>query len=284
MKVKKRDGSLQEFDSDKIVNAISKAMKFCGKVSKKVATNVANDINNLYKDNSVVDIKDIETQVFNGLVKHGKKNVAKAYEGYRAIREFQRKASNNIETQVTELVDGTSDYWNNENSNKNEKLVTTQRDYMAGIVSTNIARKYLLPPEIVQAHDSGILHFHDIDYVAENARNNCSLINLEDMLQNGTVLNGVTIDKPHRLITATTIATQIILGVSSAQYGGCTITLSHLAPFVRSSYEMYLSKYKSWDISEDKAKKFAKADLDKEISDAVQTFNYQVNSMSSSNG
>lgn len=219
MKVKKRDGSLQEFDSDKIVNAISKAMKFCGKVSKKVATNVANDINDLYKDNSVVDIKDIETQVFNGLVKHGKKNVAKAYEGYRAIREFQRKASNNIETQVTELVAGTSDYWNNENSNKNEKLVTTQRDYMAGIVSTNIARKYLLPPEIVQAHDNGILQFHDIDYVAENARNNCSLINLEDMLQNGTVLNGVTIDKPHRLITATTIATQIILGVSSAQYG-----------------------------------------------------------------
>lgn len=219
MKVKKRDGSLQEFDSDKIVNAISKAMKFCGKVSKKVATNVANDINDLYKDNSVVDIKDIETQVFNGLVKHGKKNVAKAYEGYRAIREFQRKASNNIETQVTELVGGTSDYWNNENSNKNEKLVTTQRDYMAGIVSTNIARKYLLPPDVVQAHDSGILHFHDIDYVAENARNNCSLINLEDMLQNGTVLNGVTIDKPHRLITATTIATQIILGVSSAQYG-----------------------------------------------------------------
>lgn len=124
----------------------------------------------------------------------------------------------------------------------------------------------------------------DIDYVAENARNNCSLINLEDMLQNGTVLNGVTIDKPHRLSTATTIATQIILGVSSAQYGGCTITLSHLAPFVRSSYELYLNKYKSWDIPEDKAKKFAKADLDKEISDAVQTFNYQVNSMSSSNG
>lgn len=160
MKVKKRDGSLQEFDKYKIVNAISKAMKFCGKASKKVATNVANDINNLYKDTSVVDIKDIETQVFNGLVKHGKKNVAKAYEGYRAIREFQRKSSNNIETQVTELVDGTSDYWNNENSNKNEKLVTTQRDYMAGIVSTNIARKYLLPPEIVQAHDNGILHFH----------------------------------------------------------------------------------------------------------------------------
>lgn len=219
MKVKKRDGSLQEFDKYKIINAISKAMKFCGKVSKKVATNVANDIVNLYKDNSVVDIKDIETQVFNDLVKHGKKNVAKAYEDYRAIREFQRKASNSIETQVTELVDGASDYWNNENSNKNEKLVTTQRDYMAGIVSTNIARKYLLPPEIVQAHDNGILHFHDIDYFGQKTLSNCCLINLDDMLQNGTCINGVKIDKPHRLSTATTIATQIILAVSSSQYG-----------------------------------------------------------------
>ena len=173
----------------------------------------------MYKDNSVVDIKDIETQVFNDLVKHGKKTVAKAYEGYRAIREFQRKASNNIETQVTELIDGTSDYWNNENSNKNEKLVTTQRDYMAGIVSTNISRKYLLPPDVVQAHDLGIIQFHDIDYFGQKTLSNCCLINLDDMLQNGTCINGVKIDKPHRLSTATTIATQIILAVSSSQYG-----------------------------------------------------------------
>mgnify|MGYP004566556649 CR=1 FL=1 len=284
MRVRKRDNSIQEFSKEKIIIAVGKAMKAGGHYSEKLAQKIADDIVEKFKDIDIIPICDIEIAVFDALVRHGKKHIARLYEGYRAIREFQRKASNDIETQVSELVEGISDYWNNENSNKNEKLVTTQRDYMAGIVSTNIARKYLLTPDIVQAHDNGIIHIHDMDYIAENARNNCSLINLEDMLQNGTVLNGVTIDKPHRLITATTIATQVILGVSSAQYGGCTITLSHLAPFVRSSYESYLSKYKSWGISDKKAEEFAKIDLNKEISDSVQTFNYQVNSMSSSNG
>lgn len=284
MRVRKRDNSIQEFSKEKIIIAVGKAMKAGGHYSEKLAQKIADDIVEKFKDIDIIPICDIEIAVFDALVRHGKKHIARLYEGYRAIREFQRKASNDIETQVSELVEGISDYWNNENSNKNEKLVTTQRDYMAGIVSTNIARKYLLTPDIVQAHDNGIIHIHDMDYIAENARNNCSLINLEDMLQNGTVLNGVTIDKPHRLITATTIATQVILGVSSAQYGGCTITLSHLAPFVRSSYESYLSKYKSWGISNKKAEEFAKIDLNKEISDSVQTFNYQVNSMSSSNG
>ena len=284
MRVRKRDNSIQEFSKEKIIIAVGKAMKAGGHYSEKLAQKIADDVVERFKDIDIIPICDIEIAVFDALVRHGKKHIARLYEGYRAIREFQRKASNDIETQVSELVEGISDYWNNENSNKNEKLVTTQRDYMAGIVSTNIARKYLLTPDIVQAHDNGIIHIHDMDYIAENARNNCSLINLEDMLQNGTVLNGVTIDKPHRLITATTIATQVILGVSSAQYGGCTITLSHLAPFVRSSYESYLSKYKSWGISDKKAEEFAKIDLNKEISDSVQTFNYQVNSMSSSNG
>lgn len=284
MRVRKRDNSIQEFSKEKIIIAVGKAMKAGGHYSEKLAQKIADDVVEKFKDIDIIPICDIEIAVFDALVRHGKKHIARLYEGYRAIREFQRKASNDIETQVSELVEGISDYWNNENSNKNEKLVTTQRDYMAGIVSTNIARKYLLTPDIVQAHDNGIIHIHDMDYIAENARNNCSLINLEDMLQNGTVLNGVTIDKPHRLITATTIATQVILGVSSAQYGGCTITLSHLAPFVRSSYESYLNKYKSWGISDKKAEEFAKIDLNKEISDSVQTFNYQVNSMSSSNG
>lgn len=284
MRVRKRDSSIQEFSKEKIIIAVGKAMKAGGHYSEKLAQKIADDIIEKFKDIDIIPICDIEIAVFDALVRHGKKHIARLYEGYRAIREFQRKASNDIETQVSELVEGISDYWNNENSNKNERLVTTQRDYMAGIVSTNIARKYLLTPDIVQAHDNGIIHIHDMDYIAENARNNCSLINLEDMLQNGTVLNGVTIDKPHRLITATTIATQVILGVSSAQYGGCTITLSHLAPFVRSSYESYLKKYKSWGISDKKAEEFAKIDLNKEISDSVQTFNYQVNSMSSSNG
>lgn len=126
---------------------------------------------------------------------------------------------------------------NSENANKNAKLVTTQRDYIAGITSTDISRRFLLPDKICKAHDDGIIHIHDMDYMAENTRTNCCLVNLEDMLQNGTVINGVTIGPQHRLLTATTVATQIITAVSSSQYGGVTITLTHLAPFVRKSYE-----------------------------------------------
>lgn len=161
------------------------------------------------------------------------------YEGYRSIREFQRENENTTDSEIDELLDGESEYWNTENSNKNSKVLNTQRDYMAGIVSKDISRRFLLPPEIVQAHDEGIIHFHDIDYFGMNAMSNCSLINLEDMLQNGTCINKVMIEKPHRFITACTIATQIILGVTSLQYGGATITLTHLAPFVRDSYNKY---------------------------------------------
>ena len=155
---------------------------------------------------------------------------------------------------------------------------------MAGIVSKDISRRFLLPPEVVQAHDEGIIHFHDIDYFGMNAMSNCSLINLEDMLQNGTCINKVMIEKPHRFITACTIATQIILGVTSLQYGGATITLTHLAPFVRDSYNKYYEKYKSWGFSDEDCKRYAESDTKKEVADGVQTFNYQCNSMSNSNG
>ena len=154
---------------------------------------------------------------------------------------------------------------------------------MAGVVSKDIARRYLLPIDVVQAHDEGILHYHDIDY-AVNKETNCCLVNLADMLQNGTVINGIKIEKPHRVITASTITTQIILAVSSSQYGGTSITLTHLAPFVRDSYEKYYKKYKAWGFVDEKAKEFAKLDTKKEVEDAVQTFNYQVNSMANSNG
>lgn len=124
----------------------------------------------------------------------------------------------------------------------------------------------------------------DADYFGQNAIHNCCLINLEDMLQNGTIINGVKIDKPHRLLTATTIATQVITAVASSQYGGCTITLTHLAPFVRDSYNIYLKKYRDRGLNEDQCVQFAKEDTKKEIADAVQTFNYQINSMSTTNG
>ena len=155
---------------------------------------------------------------------------------------------------------------------------------MAGITSTDITRRFLLPDDIVKAHDEGIIHFHDADYFAQNALHNCELINLEDMLQNGTILNGVMIEKPHRFLTAATIATQIILAVSSSSYGGATVSLTYLAPFVRDSYNYYYKKYKAMNMSESDCKKYAEIDTKKEVADGVQTFNYQVNSMTSTNG
>ena len=285
MNVIKRDASLVEFNKDKIKTAILKAMSHgSGIVKPKIAEEIANEIYEENKDKNEIDISYIEELVFNKLIAKKQKLTAKAYEGFRAIREFQRESENTIDDQVDELLCGVSDYWNNENSNKNPKLLSTQRDYMAGILSTDITRRFLLPPDIVQAHDEGIIHFHDADYFAQNAISNCCLINLEDMLQNGTCINKVRIDKPHTLRTAATIATQIITAVASSQYGGCTITLAHLAPFVRDSYNIYLRKYTNRGFSKEDCIKYAKEDLKKEINDSVQTFNYQCNSMSTTNG
>ena len=210
------------------------------------------------------------------------KDVAKAYITYRYKRHLVRE-SNTTDKSILELIDGTSDYWNNENSNKNATLVTTQRDYLAGITSTDITKRFLLPPDVVEAHEQGLIHFHDADYFAQHS-NNCCLVNLEDMLQNGTMINGVKIDKPHRLITATTISTQIITAVASSQYGGTSITLTHLAPFVGDSYYYHLNKYKERGLDDVESADFARLDTKKEIEDSVQTFNYQINSMSTTNG
>lgn len=286
MKVIKRDCSEAEFDRNKISSAIIKAMKNgSGIVKPKIAEDIASEIENECQNkNDDISVSDIESMVFDKLITKKQRLTAKAYEGYRSIREFQRDNDNTTDDQICELLQGTSDYWNNENSNKNAKLLTTQRDYMAGIVSTDITRRFLLPPEVVQAHDEGLLHFHDADYFGQNAITNCCLINLEDMLQNGTCINKVKIDKPHRFLTAMTIATQIITAVTSSQYGGASITLTHLAPFVRDSYKYYYNKYLTWGFNEDDAEKFAKQDTRKEVTDGVQTFNYQCNSMTTTNG
>lgn len=284
-KVIKRNHTKVNFDKEKISIAILKAMKNgSGIVKLQIAKSIAEEIYSEYKDKDEVSISDIEFMVYDKLINKDQRLTAKAYEGYRKIREFQRENTNTTDEQIKELLNGTDDYWNNENSNKNQRLLTTQRDYMAGIISTDITRRYLLPPEVVQAHDEGLIHFHDADYFGQNAMSNCCLINLEDMLQNGTCINKVQIDKPHRLITATTIATQIITAVTSSQYGGATITLTHLAPFVRESYIRYLEKYKAWGFDEKNAEEYAKIDLKKEVSDSVQTFNYQCNSMTTTNG
>lgn len=285
MKVIKRDCTEVEFEKRKITNAILKAMKNgSGIIKPKIAEAIADEIYEECKEKDEVDISYIEELVYDKLITKKQRLTAKAYEGYRCVREFQRENMNTTDEQISELLSGSSDYWNNENSNKNPKLLTTQRDYMAGILSTDITRRFLLPPEIVQAHDEGMIHFHDADYYAQNAISNCCLINLEDMLQNGTCINKVTIDKPHRLITATTIATQIITAVTSSQYGGATITLTHLAPFVRDSFNIYMEKYKNRGLSYQQCLEFSREDIKKEISDSVQTFNYQVNSMTTTNG
>lgn len=285
MKVLKRDATTVEFDSSKIENAILKAMKNgSGIVKPQIAKHIAEEIFEENKDKEEVSIYDIETLIFDKLISKKQKLTAKAYEGYRKIREFQRENDNTTDISYDELLSGTSEYYNKENSNKNAKLAHVQRDYMAGVASKDICRRFLLPPDIVQAHEEGIIHFHDEDYFAMNAIHNCSLINLEDQLQNGTVINGILIEKPHKFSTACTIATQIITAVASSQYGGCTINLGHLAPFVRSSYNKFVDKYKKRGESDSKAEELAKEDLKTEIADGVQTIAYQINSLYSTNG
>ena len=284
MQVIKRDGKVVDFDQSKIKIAIEKANKEVKpreRATKEEINQIISYIEELDKKRILVE--DIQDIIEEQLMTFGKYILAKKYITYRYTRELVRK-SNTTDQSIKELIDGESDYWNNENSNKNARVVTTQRDYLAGITSTDITRRFLLPEDVVKAHDEGIIHFHDADYFAQNALTNCELINLEDMLQNGTIMNGVMIEKPHRFLTAMTIATQIILGVTSSTYGGATVSITHLAPFVRSSYDRYYKKYKQRGLSEKQCKEYAEQDTKKEISDGVQTFNYQVNSMTNTNG
>ena len=284
MKIVKRDGHIVDYCPEKSELAIKKANEEVAeedRVSDIQIRNIIKYVEGLKKKRMLVE--DIQDIIEYRLMALGKYALAKEYITYRYTRELVRK-SNTTDLSIKELIDGESEYWNTENSNKNAKIVTTQRDYLAGITSTDITRRFLLTEDIVKAHDEGIIHFHDADYFAQNALHNCDLINLEDMLQNGTNINGVMIEKPHRFLTAMTIATQIITAVSSSQYGGCTITLTHLAPFVRCSYERYLDKYKARKLKKEDAEKYAKEDLQKEMTDGVQTFQYQINSMTTTNG
>ena len=284
MKIVKRDGHIVDYDPEKIKIAIGKAnneVKGKEKASKEEIEEIIKYIEDLNKKRILVE--DIQDIIEEKLMEFDKYQLAKKYITYRYTRALVRKA-NTTDKSIKELIEGENEYWNSENSNKNAQVVTTQRDYLAGITSTDITRRFLLPEDIVEAHDKGIIHFHDADYFAQNALHNCELINLDDMLQNGTVINGVMIEKPHRFITAATIATQIILAVTSSSYGGATVSLTHLAPFVRLSYEKYLKKYKERNLSEEECKEFAMQDTRKEVEDGVQTFNYQVNSMTNTNG
>ncbi len=292
LKVIKRDCTEVDFQKDKITNAILKAMKNgSGIIKPKIAEDIANEIYEENKDKEELSISDIEQLVFDKLISKKQKLTARAYEGYRSIREFQRENTNTIDNEIMELLDDKSDYWKDENANKNPMLNTTKRDYMAGIVSTDAVRRYLLPPEIVQAHDEGILHFHDADYFAQ-LLHNCDLVNLEDMLQNGTVISEVLIEQPHSFSTACTVTTQIIAQVASSQYGGQSISLAHLAPFVdisrkkiRKEVETDFSLVTATYINEEKLiDSIVEKRLQREITKGIQTIQYQLTTLMTTNG
>lgn len=289
MKIIKRDCTEVEFDKEKIFNAILNAMKFgVGTYNASIAKSIADEIEIECKDKSDLSVHNVEDMVFKKLCDKGEQETAKAYEGYRRVREFQREIRNSTDDSLVDLLLGKSEYWNEENSNKNAVLVTTQRDYMAGIESEDFTRRMLLPPDIIQAHDEGIIHFHDADYFAQRTMYNCCLINLEDMLQNGTVVSGVMIEKPHSFATACNIATQIIAQVASSQYGGQTISLTHLAPFVEVSRQKIRKQVEDelegTDVSKDRIDKIIDTRLKDEISRGVQTIQYQVVTLMTTNG
>ena len=305
--IKKRKGNLVAYDPEKIRVAITSANHDIKKKASDAEIEVIfeatkNEVEELLTNHNV-SVEEINDIVERSMMKYDCYELAKQFIEYRYRHKLIRE-SNTTDESIFELINGKSEYWNEENSNKNARLVTTQRDYIAGIVNTDIARRFLLPKDVVKAHDEGIIHEHDMDYLADFARHNCELINLEDMLQNGTVLNGVMIEKPHRFITASTIATQIMTAVSASSYGGLTVTLTHLAPFVRSSfyrhYKFFVKEVLEQElnalINEDTrmdsdvyasipaALDYATKQIKKEVEDGVQTFNYQINSMSSTNG
>lgn len=293
MNVIKRDGRKVEFDKNKIRFAILKAfLEVDGEetpYAKEKAREIANYVESLNADMSVEDIQDI---IVSKLMSSSRKDVATTYVEYRYKRKLVRE-SNTTDKVILELLNGNSDYWNNENSNKNATLVTTQRDYMAGIVSEDISKRFLLPADVVQAHDEGIIHFHDIDYFGQQALSNCCLVNLDDMLQNGTVISGTMIEKPHSFSTACNVATQIIAQVASSQYGGQSISLAHLAPFVEVSrqkikaevdYELNLA-HRTFDKDYGYIRDIiVERRVLEEIKRGVQTIQYQVVTLMTTNG
>ena len=290
MEVIKRDGRIVPFDDKKIYSAVIRAFlevdKDLSEDAIKEANYIASSIKELDRELSVEEIQDLVEEE----LMETRKDVARAYIQYRYNRKLVRE-SNTTDKSIKELLDDNNEYWKTENSNKNSKLVTTQRDYIAGITSSDITRRFLLPPDIVQAHDEGIIHFHDADYFAQNALHNCDLVNLEDMLQNGTVISDVLIEKPHSFSTACTIATQIIAQVASSQYGGQSISIAALAPFVDVSRQHIKSdvikELKQLDVKyadSTTVSEIVEERLRDEVRKGIQTIQYQVVTLMTTNG
>ena len=284
MKLIKRDGSIVDFDKSKIENAILKAMKYgSGIIDKNIAKQIANDSELKFKNynEGTPTIYQVESYVYFSLIEHKQELTAKAYEGYRAVQSFKRNM-NTTDDSIMGLINFTNEEVINENSNKNSYVASTQRDLIAGEISKDIARRKLIPAHIVQAHDEGIIHYHDMDYTMQNIFN-CNLINLEDMLQNGTVINEKMVEKPKSFETACTIVTQIIAQIASGQYGGNSITIKHIAPFLRETYNKYYNKY-ILEFDETIATKLAEDRMMEQLKNGVQTIRYQLSTLATSNG
>ena len=283
IKVIKRNGEIVEFNKEKIEVAILKAMKYgSGLVDEQLAKLIAKEIEYSILDKPSVTIYQIETIVYRKLIENGHELTAKAYEGYRAVQSFKRE-TNTTDDSILGLVRGTNEEVIKENSNKNGYIASTQRDLIAGEVSKDLARRHLIPAHIVQAHDEGVIHWHDLDYTLQQIPN-CCLVNLKDMLDNGTVINGKCVDSPNSFLTACTIATQIMAQVASGQFGGQTTSLSHLAPYVRKSKERYYNLLKDEITNIDDLNKAVDKLLKKEVASGVQTIQYQIQTLATSNG
>ena len=292
MQIIKRNGIEEEFNSNKIKLAITKANETVldsEKLSEEEIINIVSEVTrNIISLNRSLNVEEIQDLVENEIMKSSAFNVARNYITYRYERALVRK-SNSTDEQILSLIECNNEEIKQENSNKNPTIVSVQRDYMAGEVSKDITKRFLLPQDVIDAHEKGIIHFHDMDYFASHI-SNCCLVNLEDMLQNGTVISGTMIEKPHSFSTACNIATQIIAQVASSQYGGQSISLSHLAPFVDISRQKIRNKLleeikiSEIDISEDKINKIVESRVMDEIEKGVQTIQYQVVTLMTTNG
>ena len=293
MNVIKRSGKEVSFNENKIYQAILKANESIEDMDEKLSEGKINKIveNVMAKCNYLgraVSVEEIQDYVEEEIMREGAYKVAKSYITYRYKHELIRK-SNTTDDHILTLIEGENEEVKQENSNKNPTVNSVQRDYMAGEVSKDITKRFLLPEDVIKAHEEGIIHFHDSDYYAQHMHN-CDLVNLEDMLQNGTVISGTMIEKPHSFSTACNIATQIIAQVASSQYGGQSISLAHLAPFVDISRQKIkkevINEFKELGINENNSKlnEIVENRLRKEITKGIQTIQYQVVTLMTTNG
>ena len=291
MKIIKRNGSEENFDVEKIVNAVAKANKAAehSELTNEQIVDIADYVEyKCRKMNRAASVEEIQDMVEDQIMAKGAFALAKSYVRYRYTRSLVRK-SNTTDNQILSLIECNNEEVKQENSNKNPTVNSVQRDYMAGEVSKDITKRILLPPDIVEAHEKGIIHFHDSDYFAQHMHN-CDLVNLEDMLQNGTVISETLIEKPHSFSTACNIATQIIAQVASNQYGGQSISLAHLAPFVQISREKIRREFDAEmaeigaTLDEEAKNRIVEERLRKEVVKGVQTIQYQVVTLLTTNG